>query len=101
MKIAKLTYPGEHAGFCCKGGQVNIPLTDPPQALKDLLMFDKKFKTQIRTYNNLLSMTSLGFGQEICMPGFSPFLKFQGKIYHAIGPLRPEDGQEKCTDVHP
>ena len=29
------------------------------------------------------------------MPGFSPVLNFQGKIYHAIGPLRPKDGQEK------
>ena len=39
-------------------------------------------------------MASLGFGKEIEMPGFSPTLKFQGRMYHAIGPLKPEDGHK-------
>ena len=88
-------FPSETDGFCCHEGKVNIPLRDPPQVLKEKLEKDKAFKSEIRSYNNSLAMASLGFDEKVRMPGFNPTIKFGGKMYHQIGPLRPSDGKLK------
>jgi len=70
-----------------------ICLRTIPKKLKDLLI-RKNFIDHIRQYNNSLAMASIGI-HEHSMPGFSPVLKLQGKIFHRIGSLLPND------DDHP
>ena len=69
----------------------------------------KAYMDDIRSYNNAFSMASLGLeGREIkpgqsfaakggqaTIKGFMPVLKFQGAFYHALPPLKPEDGQPR------
>ena len=40
-------------------------------------------------------MASLGFDEMVRLPGYNPTLKFRGKMYHQIGPLRANDGKNK------
>jgi len=89
-----LCWPGERPGFCCEKGKIAIDLLENyPNKLKDLLI-RKIFIDHIRQYNNSLAMASIGI-HEHSMPGFSPVVKLQGKIYHRIGSLLPND------DDHP
>ena len=84
--------PCETDNFCCSGGQVKLPLNNPPNVLKEKLVnkdnAHNDFKSEIRSYNNSLAMASLGFDEMVRMPGYNPTLKFRGKMYHKIGPLR-------------
>ena len=83
----------EPKGFCCGDGKVMIPLPSPPDELIDLLENSTNFRNNTRAYNNALSLASLGFDKEIVNEGFSPSLKYQGTLYHLIGPLKPQDGE--------
>ena len=91
--------PSETDNFCCSGGQVKLPVSDPPNVLKEKLLNKDNahhaFKSDIRSYNNSLAMASLGFDEMVRMPGYNPTLKFRGKMYHKIGPLRANDGKNK------
>ncbi len=85
-------WKGERLGFCCEKGKIKLPLMpDPPQPILQLYS-QKDFLTSIRKYNNALSLASLGVGQEIIMPNHSPTVKIQGKVYHRIGVLIPQEG---------
>ena len=86
----------EAKSFCCCGGKVKIPLPNPPDVFKDLLRNSNNFLVNIRAYNNALSLASLGIdNKEVLNTSFSPSLKFQGTLYHQIGPLKPNDGESR------
>ena len=87
--------PSEHDGFCCNDGHVKLKLSDPPKLLKEKLQYDQDFKAEIRSYNNSLAMASLGFDELVRQPKWNPTLKFGGKMYHQIGPLRRSDGKPR------
>ena len=91
-KCSAYLFKHEPKGFCCLDGKVKIDLPHPPDILKDLLKNSTNFKTNIRSYNNSLAMASLGLDKEIVNDGYSPSLKFQGSLYHNIGPLKAQDG---------
>ena len=88
--------------FCCKQGQLcpEIPILDPPQILKDIIDQDPNYRKDSRKANNMFSFTSLGFDNKSLpqAPGnkqFKPNVIVQGQMHHRIGPLRPEDGDQK------
>ena len=89
-------FPSDPPGQCCNNGKVQLPcVRDPPSVLKKLLSENRTFKNSIRSYNNAMSLASIGFDHEVVMPGFSPNVKIQGKIYHSIGSLFPDTGEPK------
>lgn len=90
----------EPEGFCCLKGSIKLPLPDPPKILKDLLRSSNNFRINIRAYNNSLALASLGIDKEIKNEGFSPSLKFQGAIYHNIGALKPNEGEQPKFAQH-
>ena len=53
-------------------------------------MKSKDFLKNIRAYNNIMAMASLGTDHQ---PEFGPNFKVQGKLSHRIGSLLPEPGQ--------
>ena len=59
------------------------------QSLLQLYTLTQNFCRIFDRYNNALSLASLGMGQEIIRPGFSPVVTLQGKLYHLIGTLLP------------
>ena len=82
----------ERKGFCCQNGNVSLPkIKEFPQELKELYT-DKNFLNNIRSYNNSLALASIGCDEKI-LPGFNPTFKIQGKVFHTIGSLNPENGQ--------
>ncbi|XP_071713564.1 uncharacterized protein [Rutidosis leptorrhynchoides] len=84
-----------HYHQCCADGRVVIPSPkDPPILMKDLLQ-DGHFMTNIRAYNQMFSMTSLGahIDETINNRGGPYVFKISGQIYHWIGSLCPEDGE--------
>ena len=85
-------WKGERPGFCCENGKVSLPpLKLLPQEIKDL--FDnKEFQDNIRSYNNALAMSSIGCDEKQ-VPGFNPTFKIQGKVFHRIGSLKPNEGE--------
>ncbi len=78
----------ERSGFCCANGKITLPPNPSPPVAIATLYADAEFLQNIRRYNNALSLASLGMGQEIIRPGFSPVVTLQGKLYHLIGTLQ-------------
>ena len=73
--------------FCCGQGDIILPsFPDPPEELKKLFA-EKKFTDNIRGYNNILAMASIGCETPESVRG--PNFKIQGKVYHKIGSLLP------------
>ena len=87
---------GERASLCCCKGKVSLDLLQQPPseliALFDVNRLGNTFLEHIRAYNNALALASLGCNQ-VCMPGFSPNFKIQGKMFHRIGSLLPAENQ--------
>ncbi len=82
----------ERPGFCCENGKVKLsPIKMIPEEVKDLYK-DKDFLQNIRSYNNALALASIGCDEQY-VPGFSPTFKIQGKVFHRIGSLKPNDGE--------
>ncbi|KAM3739279.1 hypothetical protein ACB098_08G012800 [Castanea mollissima] len=82
-------------------GKVKLPLLKKPPPLIDEL-FDplgsqrsKTFRTQIRTYNAMFAMTSMGGKIDSRInDGRHPYIfKLNGQNHHRIGTLLPNDGQ--------
>ena len=70
-------------------GKIKIePLPDAPDVMQTFFS-DKKFLKEIRAYNNILAMASVGCATPDQFKG--PNFKMQGKLYHAIGSLIPTD----------
>ena len=89
-------FSNQTAKSCCSGGKVILPpLKDIPEEFKGLFT-NKHFLKNIRKYNNRLAMASLGFDKEVTQQNYSPVVKIQGKIYHRIGALQPDDGEQRA-----
>ncbi|KAI7951330.1 hypothetical protein MJO28_007014 [Puccinia striiformis f. sp. tritici] len=86
--------------ICCQKGKVTIPsgsslAPNTPKILKDLLVGkstgQRNFQRLIRTYNNSVAFTSLGFqfsdGPREVSRG--PVFTLQGALVHKIGPIAP------------
>ena len=88
--------------MCCKYGMVKAPkIKDPPEVLKELLSGDssnsKKFRANIRGYNNLLSFASKGITGTFYKDGPGrvrgpPLYKMTGQIYHTLANMFQEEG---------
>jgi hypothetical protein len=81
-------------------GQVKLPLLKrPPIVLEELLnpvggQRSKKFKTQIRSYNAMFAMTSMGGKVDHRVnDGRGPYIfRLNGQNHHRIGTLLPANG---------
>ncbi len=57
---AAYRFPSDPPGQCCNSGKIKLPsTTDPPDVLRDLLISNKSFKINIRSYNNALRWLQL------------------------------------------
>ncbi|KDR65039.1 hypothetical protein GALMADRAFT_82350 [Galerina marginata CBS 339.88] len=107
-RISKSSKCSPKFGMCCFSGKINLPkLENPPQELMGFLtgMDDasKKFRSNIRRYNNALAMTSVGVKQDhaINQQGGGPWLfKIQGKLSHFAGSLLPADNHPKYAQLY-
>jgi hypothetical protein len=87
--------------MCCTSGKIKLPkLEAPPVEIHDLLSGQdqraKKFRKNIRKYNNALAMTSVGCNVDdsVNYNGAGPYVfKVHGKLTHKAGSLRPNDGE--------
>ncbi|PWA63137.1 hypothetical protein CTI12_AA357350 [Artemisia annua] len=76
---------------CCNNGKVVLPPTkECPQYIKRLFE-DRQFMENVRAYNQMFAMTSLGAEVEDAINrGRGPYVfKVSGKIYHWIGSMCP------------
>ena len=90
-----LKFKFETKSACCNNGKILLPpFPTPPPVINDLLNGqDRKsvlFRKHARAINNAVSFTSLNTGENKG-GGYQPCVKFQGKIQHRIGPLKPND----------
>ena len=93
--------------ICCLSGKIVLPPLHPvPPELLHLLTaqddISKSFHDHIRTYNNALTMTSIGRkidesvnnGEQAVNNGFGPYVfKLHGELCHKIGSLLPPEGE--------
>ena len=96
--MPSLKWVGEAPGMCCSNGKVNLPLiSNIPEPLKSLLLLEnhdsKQFVNNIRKYNSAFQMTSFGCSERVCLPGFMPTFKVQVQVYHRIGAMQPQSGE--------
>ncbi|GKB18373.1 DNA helicase, partial [Tanacetum coccineum] len=80
---------------CCNGGRTVLrPTPVYPQYIKELYK-DKHFMENIRAYNQMFSMTSLGANVDSSINnGKGPYVfRVSGLIYHWIGSMCPDEGQ--------
>ena len=91
----------ERSAFCCGQGKICLDaFPSPPDELQQLYQ-EVNFITNIRRYNNALTLASFGMDQEIIQPGFSPTVTIQRKMYHSIGSLLPaEDSEPKFAQIY-
>ena len=87
---------------CCNGGNVKIDLPKPHPLIRSLLsgisQKVKNFRKNIRYYNNALTLASMGGLGDNSLPelkGYNPNVRFQGRIYHMLGGLVPEEGEQR------
>ena len=81
--------------ICCKQGRIKLPIIrDPPIELENLLN-EPSFRSNIRVFNSLLSMCSMGaeIDYSIINSGGPFCFKVHGENYHSIGSLLPVDGE--------
>lgn len=85
-------WPKESESTCCGKGKVVLePVPPPPERMRPLYnirLGNKYFIENIRAYNNMLALASLGCS-EVRPSGFNPTFKIQGKLYHRMGYLLP------------
>ncbi|KAL6140312.1 hypothetical protein ACLB2K_058612 [Fragaria x ananassa] len=81
-------------------GNIDLPLIEsPPEMVRlfsDQTDESKKFRQNIRAYNNVFAFTSMGvhLDERINVQGRAPYtFRAQGSIYHKIGGLVPTDGR--------
>ena len=89
-----LRWIGEKNTFCCLDGKVRIETSPPPQLIKyyDVQQSGRLFLTHIRNYNNALALTSIGCKEHV-HGGFNATFTIQGRLYHRMGNLLPEQGE--------
>jgi hypothetical protein len=86
---------------CCAGGKVQLAnWKDPPARLWELFIsldpVCKAFRLNVRRYNNVLSMTSLGANEQTFHPQEGGVYSFRIKraLYHRHGPLVASQGKD-------
>nr|GEV35869.1 hypothetical protein [Tanacetum cinerariifolium] len=89
---------------CCKGGQVALRTYQIYPEYMKLLLEDRYFLENIRAYNQMFSMTSLGAQvDESINNGRGPYVfKISGQLYHWIGALQSDivEGLIELLDAH-
>ncbi|GJX19647.1 DNA helicase [Tanacetum coccineum] len=78
---------------CCYGGRISLrPSLEYPQYIKELYN-DTYFMNNIRAYNQMFSMTSLGDNVDNSVNnGKGPYVfRISGQIYHWIGAMCPDE----------
>nr|GEX77231.1 DNA helicase [Tanacetum cinerariifolium] len=85
---------GPKYGRCCKGGRVVLRTYQIYPDYIKLLLNDRHFMDNIRAYNQMFSMTSLGAHiDESVNNGHGPYVfKISGQLYHWLGSLCPAEG---------
>nr|GEW77692.1 DNA helicase [Tanacetum cinerariifolium] len=80
---------------CCKGGRVALRTYQIYPDYIKLLLQDRHFLENIRAYNQMFSMKSLGACvDESINNGHGPYVfKISGQLYHWIGSLCPVEGE--------
>jgi hypothetical protein len=86
--------------LCCKKGKITLPpMKEPPPLIRNLFggihPKSSNFLSNIRSYNNMFSFTSLGGkiqSKDDDRRGLPHFV-LGGQNYHRIGSLIPGDGQ--------
>ncbi|PWA44338.1 helitron helicase-like domain-containing protein [Artemisia annua] len=89
IKRSQRSCPEYHR--CCNNGKVALERTeDCPRYIKELFQ-DKHFMDNIRAYNQMFAMTSLGVELDDSINrGRGPYVfKVLGKLYHWIGSMCP------------
>ncbi|XP_028107811.1 uncharacterized protein LOC114306727 [Camellia sinensis] len=80
--------------LCCQSGQVMLPLLPETPEFLQQQFTHVRFREHIRTYNSLLSFTSMGgkIDQSV-LDGRGPYVfRISGANFHKIGSLLPEPG---------
>ena len=88
--------------LCCMEGKVKLSLLKKtPPLLNELLdplggQRSKTFRTQIRSYNAMFAMTSMGGKVDNRVnDGRSPYIfRLNGQTHHRIGTLLPNNGED-------
>ncbi|GJW68145.1 hypothetical protein Tco_0122569 [Tanacetum coccineum] len=82
-------------GHCCKGRQVVLRMYQIYPDYIKLLLNDRHFMENIRAYNEMFSITSLGAHiDESVNNGRGPYVfKICGQLYHWLGSLCPAEGE--------
>ena len=98
-RLTKSSDTSPKFGLCCFSGKVVLPLlTRPPIELWNLYVGDdtqsKRFRQNIRKYNNALAMTSVGVDRQKPPGRGPPVWVIQGALHHKIGTLLPMDGNQ-------
>lgn len=93
-----LKWKDETLGICCNAGKVQLErlkeLPEPLYSMVNALHPDHvQFMGNIRTYNACFQMTSFGCKQ-VTADGFLSTFKGKGQVYHLIGSILPESGQD-------
>lgn len=90
----------ETISLCCMKGSIVLSLIpSPPEMVRlfsDQTDESKRFRHNIRAYNNVFAFTSMGvhLDHTINTLGRGPYtFRAQGSIYHKIGDLIPDDGR--------
>ncbi|KAI5424851.1 hypothetical protein KIW84_030875 [Lathyrus oleraceus] len=85
--------------MCCKGGNVTISQVSAPDELLQLFLDSstegRHFRQHIRSYNHVMSFTSLGVhvDESLVATGRGIYtFRAQGAIYHKIGGFHPNQG---------
>ncbi|GJT15509.1 DNA helicase [Tanacetum coccineum] len=80
---------------CCRGGRVVLRTYQVYPDYMKLLLRDRHFLENIRAYNQMFSMTSLGAQVDDSINnGRGPYVfKISGQLYHWIGSLCPAEGE--------
>lgn len=89
----------ESRDMCCNGGKVPFSRVDAPIELQQLFLDGsaegKHFRQHIRSYNHVLSFTSIGVhvDENILASGRGIYtFRAQGAFYHNIGGFYPNEG---------
>ncbi|KAI5409892.1 hypothetical protein KIW84_055374 [Lathyrus oleraceus] len=89
----------ESRDTCCNGGKVSFSRVDAPIELQQLFLDGsaegKHFRQHIRSYNHVLSFTSIGVhvDENILASGRGIYtFRAQGAFYHNIGGFYPNEG---------
>jgi hypothetical protein len=86
--------------LCCLKGKITLPLMlEPPPLIRNLFVGNDSrsshFLSNVRSYNNMFSFTSMGGRVESRNNdgGGPPTFVISGQNYHRIGTLIPSEGQ--------